>query len=50
MKVLVDAEMNRFQGLQTPASFVPNVTSDRLLGLKIYPVASRIPPGHPRTL
>lgn len=38
MKLLVDAEMNRFQGLQTPAIFVPNVVSDRLFGLKIYPV------------
>ncbi len=38
MKLLVDAEMKRFQGLQTPVIFVQNVVTDLLLGLKMFPV------------
>jgi hypothetical protein len=38
MKLLVDAEMKRFQGLNTPVIFVQNVVTDLLLGLKLYPV------------
>jgi hypothetical protein len=35
MKLLVDAEMKRFNGLQTPVVFVQNVVTDLLLGLKL---------------
>jgi len=38
MKLLVDAEMKRFHGLNTPVLFVQNVVTDLLLGLKLYPV------------
>jgi len=38
MKLLVDSEMKRFQGLNTPVIFVQNVVTDLLLGLKLYPV------------
>jgi hypothetical protein len=38
MKLLVDAEMKRFEGLNTPVIFVQNVVTDLLLGLKLYPV------------
>lgn len=36
MKLLVDAEMKRFQGLNTPVIFVQNVVTDLLLGLKLH--------------
>ena len=35
MKLLVDAEMKRFQGLNTPVIFVQNVVTDLLLGLNL---------------
>jgi hypothetical protein len=38
MKLLVDSEMKRFAGLNTPVIFVQNVVTDLLLGLKLYPV------------
>ena len=38
MKLLVDAEMKRFHGLNTPVIFVQNVVTDLLLGLKLHPV------------
>ena len=38
MRLLVDAEMKRFEGLNTPVIFVQNVVTDLLLGLKLYPV------------
>ncbi len=38
MKLLVDAEMKRFEGLNTPVIFVQNVVTDLLLGLKLHPV------------
>ena len=38
MKLLVDAEMKRFEGLNTPVIFVQNVVTDLLLGMKLYPV------------
>jgi len=38
MKLLVDAEMKRFDGLRTPVIFVQNVVTDLLLGMKLYPV------------
>lgn len=38
MKLLIDAEMKRFEGLNTPVIFIQNVVTDLLLGLKIYPV------------
>jgi hypothetical protein len=38
MKLLVDAEMKRFEGLNTPVIFVQNVVTDLLLGLKLYPM------------
>jgi len=38
MKLLVDAEMKRFEGLNTPVIFVQNVVTDLLLGLKLYPL------------
>jgi hypothetical protein len=38
MKLLVDAEMKRFAGLQTPVIFIQNVVTDLLLGMRLYPV------------
>jgi len=38
MRLLVDAEMKRFEDLNTPVIFVQNVVTDLLLGLKLYPV------------
>jgi hypothetical protein len=38
MKLLVDAEMKRFEGLQTPVIFVQNVVTDLLLGMKLHKV------------
>src|SRR5262249_9901992 len=38
MRLLVDAEMKRFEALNTPVIFVQNVVTDPLLGLKLYPV------------
>jgi hypothetical protein len=38
MKLLIDAEMKRFERLNTPVIFVQNVVTDLLLGLKVYPV------------
>ncbi len=38
MKLLVDSEMKRFQGLNTPVIFVQNIVTDLLLGLKLFPV------------
>ena len=38
MRLLVDAEMKRFEGLNTPVIFVQNAVTDLLLGLKLYPV------------
>jgi len=38
MKLLVDAEMKRFEGLNTPVIFVQNVVTDLLLGMKMYPL------------
>ena len=38
MTVLIDAEMKRFEGLNTPVIFIQNVVTDLLLGLKLYPV------------
>jgi hypothetical protein len=38
MKLLIDAEMKRFEGLNTPVIFVQNVVTDLLLGMKLYPV------------
>lgn len=35
MKLLVDAEMKRFEGLRTPVVFVQNVVTDLLLGLRL---------------
>jgi hypothetical protein len=35
MRLLVDAEMKRFHGLNTPVIFVQNVVTDLLLGLKL---------------
>ncbi len=36
MQLLVDAEMKRFAGLDTPVVFIQNVVTDLLLGLKLY--------------
>jgi hypothetical protein len=36
MKLLVDAEMKRFEGLNTPVIFLQNVVTDLLLGLKLH--------------
>ncbi|MGD9703667.1 MAG: hypothetical protein AB7Q42_11155 [Acidimicrobiia bacterium] len=36
MTMLVDAEMKRFEGLNTPVVFIQNVVTDLLLGLKMY--------------
>ncbi len=38
MRLLVDAEMKRFEGLNTPVIFVQNVVTDLLLGMKMYPL------------
>jgi len=38
MKLLVDGEMKRFQGLHTPVIFVQNVVTDLLLGMGLHPV------------
>jgi hypothetical protein len=38
MKLLIDAEMKRFEGLKTPVIFIQNVVTDLLLGMKLYPV------------
>ncbi|TMA39694.1 MAG: hypothetical protein E6J82_16230, partial [Deltaproteobacteria bacterium] len=38
MTLLVDAEMKRFEGLNTPVIFIQNVVTDLLLGLRLYPV------------
>lgn len=38
MKLLVDAEMKRFEGLNTPVIFVQNVVTDLVLGMKLYDV------------
>lgn len=38
MKLLVDAEMKRFEGLNTPVIFVQNVVTDLLLGMKLHKV------------
>lgn len=36
MKMLVDAEMKRFKGVQTPVVFLQNVVTDMILGLKSF--------------
>lgn len=36
MRLLVDAEMKRFEGLQTPVIFVQNVVTDLLLGMGLH--------------
>ena len=38
MQLLVDAEMKRFEGLQTPVVFLQNVVTDLLLGMKLHPM------------
>jgi len=38
MRLLVDAEMKRFAGLNTPVIFVQNVVTDLLLGMKLHKV------------
>jgi hypothetical protein len=38
MRLLVDAEMKRFEGLNTPVIFLQNVVTDLLLGLNLYNV------------
>src|SRR5215831_15231694 len=38
MRLLVDAEMKRFEGLNAPVIFLQNVVTDLLLGLKLHPV------------
>jgi len=38
MRLLVDSEMKRFEGLNTPVIFVQNVVTDLLLGMKLYSV------------
>jgi hypothetical protein len=38
MRLLIDAEMKRFEGLNTPVIFLQNVVTDLLLGLNLYPV------------
>lgn len=38
MKLLVDAEMKRFRGLNTPVIFLQNVVTDLLLGMRLYDV------------
>ncbi|HSM94350.1 MAG TPA: hypothetical protein VLT47_15860 [Anaeromyxobacteraceae bacterium] len=36
MRLLVDAEMRRFHGLNTPVVFLQNVVTDLLLGMRLY--------------
>ena len=38
MTLLIDAEMKRFERLNTPVIFIQNVVTDLLLGLKLYSV------------
>ena len=38
MKLLVDGEMKRFAGLNTPVVFVQNVVTDLLLGMRLHSV------------
>lgn len=38
MKLLVDAEMKRFEGLNAPVIFIQNVVTDLLIGMKLYDV------------
>jgi len=38
MRLLVDAEMKRFEGLSTPVVFVQNVVTDLLLGMRLHRV------------
>lgn len=38
MKILIDAEMKRFAGLNTPVIFIQNVVTDLVLGMKVYDV------------
>jgi len=38
MRLLVDAEMKRFDGLSTPVIFVQNVVTDLLLGMRLHRV------------
>ena len=38
MKLLVDAEMKRFEGVRTPVIFIQNVVTDLLLGMKLHDV------------
>ncbi|HSN68197.1 MAG TPA: hypothetical protein VLV48_03065 [Thermoanaerobaculia bacterium] len=36
MRLLVDAEMKRFEGLNTPVIFVQNVVTDLILGMRLH--------------
>jgi hypothetical protein len=38
MKLLIDAEMKMFQGINTPVIFIQNVLVDMILGLKMFEV------------
>ena len=38
MTLLIDAEMKRFERLNTPVIFIQNVVTDLLLGLRLHPV------------
>ncbi len=38
MKLLIDAEMKMFKGINTPVIFIQNVVVDMILGLKMYEV------------
>jgi hypothetical protein len=38
MKLLIDAEMKMFQGINTPVVFIQNVLVDMILGLKMYEI------------
>ena len=38
MKLLIDAEMKMFKGINTPVIFIQNVLVDMILGLKMYDV------------
>lgn len=38
MRLLVDAEMKRFEGLNTPVIFVQNVVTDLVLGMRLHKV------------
>lgn len=38
MKLLIDAEMKMFKGINTPVIFIQNVLVDMILGLKMYEV------------